>query len=144
MIAKIKELFYKYEEIIVYLIVGGITTVIAWASMFLVNIVIFGSPLHPTAGQNFVLSTVNWITGTAVAYPMNRKFVFKSKESNILAEAGKFVVGRIFTYVMEVILRQILGLLGVNVFINTVICAVMVIIGNYIFSKLLVFRKKDK
>ncbi|MBQ7944290.1 MAG: GtrA family protein [Lachnospiraceae bacterium] len=142
MIAKIKELFFKYEEIIVYLIVGGITTVVAWFFMFLVNIVIFGNPLHPTAGQNLVLSTVNWVAGTAVAYPMNRKLVFKSKDPNILAEGGKFLMGRISTYVMEVILRQILGLLGVNMYINTVVCAVMVIVGNYIFSKLLVFRKK--
>ncbi len=142
MIDKIKELWKKYEEIIVYLIVGGITTVISWAAMFLVNYLAFGNPLHPTATQNLVLSTVNWTAGVAAAYPMNRVFVFKSKESNIFKECIQFVGSRISTYVLELVVRQVLGLLGVNVYVITIVAAVLVIIGNYILSKLLVFRKK--
>lgn len=143
MIAKIKELFEKYREIIVYLLVGGVTTVIAWFCMFFVNIVIFGNPLHPTGVQNLVLSVVNWTAGVVAAYPMNRKWVFKSKNANIWQECSKFVAGRIATLVLEIVFRQLLGALGVDVFITTLICAVLVIIGNYIFSKLFVFRKKD-
>lgn len=142
MIDKIKELWKKYEEIIVYLIVGGITTVISWACMFFVNIVVFGNPLYPTAAQNLVLSTVNWTAGVAAAYPMNRKFVFKSKEANIFKECTKFVGSRISTYFLEIIVRQVLGWAGVDVFITTIVAAILVIIGNYVLSKLLVFRKK--
>ena len=142
MIEKIKELWKKYEEIIVYLIVGGITTVISWAAMFLVNYLAFGNPLHPTATQNLVLSTVNWTAGVAAAYPMNRVFVFKSKEKNILKECTKFVGSRVSTYVLEIVVRQVFGLLGVDVYITTIVAAILVIIGNYILSKLLVFRKK--
>lgn len=141
---RIKELWKKYEEIIVYLIVGGITTVISWAAMFFVNIVIFGNPLHPTSAQNLVLSTVNWAAGVASAYPMNRKFVFKSKDPNIFKECSKFVVSRISTYFLDIVVRQILGWLGVDVFITTIISAVLVVIGNYIISKLLVFKKKKQ
>ncbi len=142
MFEKLKELFKKYEEIIVYLIVGVITTIVSWACMFFVNIVIFGNPLHPTAAQNLVLSAVSWTSGVAAAYPMNRKFVFKSQNANIMQELGKFIMARISTLILELVSRQILGAIGVDVFVTTLIVAVLVTIGNYIFSKLMVFRKK--
>lgn len=142
MVDKIKELWKKYEEIIVYLIVGGMTTVFSWFWMFFVNIVIFGNPLYPTKKQSLILSVVNWTAGVVFAYPTNRKFVFKSKNPNILQEAGKFVASRVSTLILEIVARQVLVLLGSNVYVQTIITAVLVIIGNYIFSKLLVFRKK--
>lgn len=142
MINKAKELFFKYEEIIVYLIVGVMTTIVSWFCMFFVNIVIFGNPLHPTSFQNLVLSVVNWTAGVAFAFPTNRKFVFKSKNPHIFKEFVAFVISRIFTLVLDIVVRQILGLMGVDVFVTTLISAVLVIIGNYVFSKLVVFRKK--
>ncbi len=142
MVEKIKELWKKYEEIIVYLIVGGMTTVFSWFWMFFVNIVIFGNPLYPTKAQNLVLSVVNWTAGVIFAYPTNRKFVFKSKNPNILQEAGKFVASRVSTLILEIVVRQVFGWLGINVYLTTIVAAVLVIIGNYVFSKLLVFRKK--
>ncbi len=144
MMDKIKELWKKYEEIIVYLIVGGMTTVVSWFCMFSVNILVFGSPLHPTTTQNLILSVVNWTAGVCFAYPTNRKFVFKSKDPNILGEAGKFVASRISTLILEIVIRQVFGFLGVNVYVTTIVAAVLVIIGNYVFSKLLVFNKKNK
>ena len=142
MVEKIKELWKKYEEIIVYLIVGGMTTVFSWFWMFFVNIVIFGNPLYPTKTQNLVLSVVNWTAGVIFAYPTNRKFVFKSKNPNIVQEAGKFVASRVSTLVLEIVVRQVFGWQGINVYVTTIVAAVLVIIGNYVFSKLLVFRKK--
>lgn len=142
MVEKIKELWKKYEEIIVYLIVGGMTTVFSWFWMFFVNIVIFGNPLYPTKAQNLVLSVVNWTAGVIFAYPTNRKFVFKSKNPNIIREAGKFVASRVSTLILEIVIRQVFGWLGINVYVTTIVAAVLVIIGNYVFSKLLVFRKK--
>lgn len=141
MIDKIRELWKKYEEIIVYLIVGGMTTVFSWFCMFSVNILVFGSPMHPTTAQNLILSVVNWTAGVCFAYPTNRKFVFKSKDPNILGEAGKFVASRISTLILEILIRQVFGLLHINVYITTIVAAVLVIIGNYVFSKLLVFKK---
>ena len=135
-------LFKKYEEIIVYLIVGVMTTIVSWFCMFFVNIVIFGNPLYPTSTQNLILSVVNWTAGVLFAYPTNRKFVFKSKDNNILGEFIKFVASRVSTLILDIVVRQVLGLLGVDVFVTTLISAVLVIIGNYVFSKFLVFRKK--
>ncbi len=141
---KIKQLLVKYREIIVYLIVGVMTTIVSWGAMFFVNIVIFGNPTHPDAFQNMVLSVVNWSAGIAFAYPTNRKFVFESKDPHIFTELIKFIISRISTLILDIVVRQILGFIGIDVFITTLISAVLVVIGNYVFSKLMVFRKKKQ
>lgn len=143
MVEKIKALWKKYEEIIAYLIVGGLTTVVSWAAMFAVNWLAFGNPLYPTAFENAVLSVVNWTAGVIFAYFTNRKFVFKSHEP-MLKEIPKFVLSRVFTLILDLVIRQLFGLMGINVYVTTIISAVLVIIGNYIFSKLFVFNKKKE
>ncbi len=141
MIDKIKALWKKYEEIISYLIVGGLTTLVSWSAMFLVSWLAFGNPLHPTALQNIILSVVNWTAGVIFAYFTNRRFVFKSHEP-MLKEIPKFVLSRISTLILELVMRQVMGRMGINVYVTTIVVAVLVVIANYIFSKLLVFNKK--
>lgn len=141
-IEKIKELCIKHREIIVYLIVGGLTTVVSWAAKFIWNFVFYAGTAYPTVVQNFILSVVNWVAGVAFAYPMNRRFVFQSKNPDILKEAGGFVMSRVATLILDIVMMQVLVLLGMNVYIATVIVAVLVIVGNYVFSKFLVFNKK--
>ena len=143
MVEKIKALLIKYREIIVYLIVGGLTTVISWGAKFLFNIIFYAGTAHPTYVQNFILSVVNWVAGVAAAYPMNRRWVFQSKNPHILAEASGFVASRVATLLLDIVVMQILVRLGMNLYVATVISAVLVIVGNYVFSKLFVFRKKS-
>lgn len=142
-IGKCWGLCVKYQEIISYLIVGGMTTVVSWAAMFLANWLAFGNPLYPTALQNLVLSIVNWTAGATFAYFTNRAFVFKSHEP-MLKEIPKFLLSRVATLVMEIVIRQVFGVLGINVYVTTIVVAVLVIVGNYVFSKLFVFNKKGK
>ena len=143
MIAKVKALYAKYEEIIVYLIVGVLTTIVSWGAKFLTNAVFFGNTMYPTYFQNTVLSIINWTAGVIFAYFTNRRFVFKSHEP-MQKEAPKFVLSRVFTLILDIVVMQALTALGVNLIIATGISAVLVIVGNYVFSKLLVFRgKKD-
>ena len=141
MIDKIKALWKKYEEIISYLIVGGLTTLVSWSAMFLVSWLAFGNPSHPTALQNIILSVVNWTAGVIFAYFTNRRFVFKSHEP-MVKEIPKFVLSRISTLILELVMRQVMGRMGINVYVTTIVVAVLVVIANYIFSKLLVFNKK--
>lgn len=144
MIDKIKELWKKYEEIIAYLIVGGLTTVVSWAAKFIANALLFNNTMYPTPVENFILSTINWTAGVIFAYFTNRKYVFKSHEP-MLKEAPKFVLSRVSTWILDIVVMQVLTAVGVNLMIATVISAVLVIIGNYVFSKLFVFNdKKDK
>lgn len=48
MVEKIKGLMKKYEEMIAYLVVGVLTTLVSWGAMFLASWLLFGNPLHPT------------------------------------------------------------------------------------------------
>ena len=130
MIEKCKALYKQYEEIIVYLIVGFLTTVVSWAAKFIANALLFHNTMYPTPFENTVLSTVNWVTGVIFAFFTNRRFVFKSREP-MRKEAPKFVLSRVATWI-----------LGINLVAASVISAVLVVIANYIFSKLFVFRKK--
>ena len=141
MIEKIKALWIKYEEIIAYLIVGGLTTVVSWAAKFLANFLLFDNTMYPTPFQNVVLSIINWTAGVIFAYFTNRKFVFKSN-APMLSEAPKFVLSRVSTLILDMVVMQVLTAVGVNLLVATVISAVLVIIGNYVFSKLFVFNKK--
>lgn len=138
---KIKELLKKYEEIITYLIVGVLTTIVSWTCQFLWNYFVFDNTAFPTPGQNIVLSTVNWVSGVIFAFFTNRKYVFKSN-APMGKEAVKFVTSRISTYIMDIVLRQLFGWMGMDTYVATLIIAVLVTISNYVFSKLFVFKKK--
>ncbi len=142
MLEKIKELYRKYEEIIAYLIVGVLTTIVSWAAKFLANAVFFDNTMYPTALENFILSAINWTAGVIFAYFTNRKFVFKSQEP-MLKEAPKFVLSRVSTLILDILVMQLLSVgLGMNLLLATFIDAVLVMIGNYVFSKLFVFNNK--
>ena len=92
---------------------------------------------------------ISWIAGVLFAYFTNRKFVFESKNENKLKEFISFVVARIATLLLEMfIMWFFVTLLKLNsdlyVVIFTLVAQVAVVIGNYIFSKLFVFKKTDK
>lgn len=137
---KIHEFYLKYEEILVYIVVGGLTTIVSWAAKFIFNALVYDNTPHPTAIQNIVLSTVCWVAGVIFAFFTNRKYVFKSNGS-MLEEAPKFVLSRVSTYFMDVIIMQVFGtVLGINIYIATFVSAVVVTVSNYIFSKIFVFK----
>lgn len=145
MVDKIKALLIKYREFIVYFIVGCLTTLVAALARFGFNFLFFGGTAHPSFAQNTVLSIVDWVVGVAFAYPTNRRFVFQSKNPNILAEAGGFVASRLATLGMDWAVTQLLGtVLGVNVYVTWFIKSVLVFVGNYVLSKLFVFKKKPE
>lgn len=145
MVDKIKALLIKYREFIVYFIVGCLTTLVAALARFGFNFLFFGGTAHPSFAQNTVLSIVDWVAGVAFAYPTNRRFVFQSKNPNILAEAGGFVASRLATLGMDWAVTQLLGtVLGVNVYVTWFIKSVLVFVGNYVLSKLFVFKNKPE
>ena len=143
MIEKIKALCIKYREILVYLIVGVMTTVVAWAAKFLWNIVFYAGTAHPLPVQTTILTIVEFVAGVAFAYPTNRKWVFQSTNPNILKEAAGFVASRLATLGIQLLLNLVLiNVLNMNFYLATVLISVVVVVSNYVFSKLLVFRKK--
>ena len=140
---KIWDLYHKYEEIINYLIVGGLTTVISLAVKYGLLFTVMDAS---DALELQVAVIVSWIVAVAFAYFANRIFVFHSKSRQYLKEISGFVAGRIATLIMEmVIMWFFVTLLKLDsnlwVVIWTVVAQILVVIGNYVISKLFVFKK---
>lgn len=140
MIEKIKKLCIKYEEIIAYLIVGVLNTLVSWAAWFLCAYTVLDAEI---VWQNVLLSIISWVVGVVFGYFMNRIFVFKSKEPNILKEFLQFSGGRVSTWVLDAVMMVLMvNMLGINEAFSKIFVSVLVMIGNYLISKLFVFKKK--
>ena len=140
MIKKIWNLYKKYEEIINYLIVGGLTTVVSLA-VYYGSVLTFLDPNN--AVQLQIANILSWVLAVAFAYVTNRIFVFKSKEENIVKECSAFVGSRILTLLMDMfIMFLFVTVLHLNDKVFKIVSQVFVVIGNYLISKLIVFKKK--
>lgn len=140
MIKKLWNLYKKYEEIINYLIVGVLTTIVSLVVYYGLVFTI----LNPENSiQLQIANILSWIAGVAFAFITNRKYVFKSKNKNIVQEATSFVSSRVITLLMDMgIMFLSVTILKMNDKIAKLISQVIIIIANYIFSKLFVFKKK--
>ena len=142
---KIKELYLKYKEIINYLIFGVLTTIVAlltkWALLFTI--------LNASNGIELQIAVIlSWIIAVLFAYFTNRKFVFESNNNNKTKEFISFIMARLATLLLDMfIMWFFVTLLKLNsnlyVIIFTLLSQVLIIIGNYIFSKLFVFKKSN-
>lgn len=139
---KIKELLKKYEEIIRYLIIGVLTTVVSLLTYYLLSYTV----LNPKVTlQLQITNIISWIASVTFAYFTNRKYVFKVQEQKNLKEASKFYVSRLTTLVLDMLLMQIFVIrLKFNDKIIKLIVQVIIIVLNYILSKFLVFKSKVK
>ena len=137
MIKKLLNLYKKYEEIINYILVGGITTVISILSYFLIRTI-----LKSDTSLNVQISTVfSWIVAVTFAYFANRIFVFKSNNSR-KTEAVKFVTSRIMSLLIEMLVMFILtSVVKINDKVAKVLVQFIIVILNYLFSKIFVFKK---
>ena len=134
---KLKALFEKYYDLITYVFFGGLTTV--------VNYLVY-LPCYNMLGLNASLSNViSWVVAVAFAFLTNKPFVFRSHDWSakvVWPELVKFVGCRIGSGVMETaILFLTVDILGWNGNVWKLITSVLVVILNYVASKLIVFRK---
>lgn len=137
---KIKELYLKYKEIINYLIFGVLTTIV---SLVIYYICVYTILDPDNAVQLQIANVISWIISVAFAYITNRKFVFESKEKNKIKEASKFVTSRIATLLMDMAIMYVgVTALKFNDKIMKLVSQVVVIVLNYILSKILVFKKE--
>lgn len=85
------------------------------------------------------------MVGVLFAYPLNRKWVFKSKNPKILKEFLGFASSRVSTLIMDIVIMWLtVNVIGMNYWIAKIfISSVIVTIANYVFSKLLIFKKKE-
>jgi putative flippase GtrA len=139
---KIKQIYFKYEEIINYLIVGVLTTIVSLATYYLLVLTI----LNPNnAFELQIANIVSWLVAVTFAYYTNRKYVFKSNDPNIKKEMSSFYASRLATLLMDMGSMFIMvTLCHFNDKISKLIVQIIVTIANYVLSKLLVFKAKKQ
>ena len=137
MLNKIRILLRKYYDILAYLFFGVLTTV--------VNYVVYlpcYNLLHISAALS---NAIAWVVAVAFAYLTNKPFVFKSHDwsaKTVVPELTKFVGSRVLSGALETgIIFLTVDLLLWNGNVMKLVTSVLVVILNYVASKLLVFKK---
>lgn len=138
--AFIIDIYKKNREIINYIIVGVLTTVVSLVSYY-GCVFTFLNPNDPIQLQ--MANVISWILAVTFAYNTNRKYVFESNK-NKWFELLAFYGARITTLLLEMINMFILvTVIGINDKISKLIVQIIVMIVNYLLSKFWVFRKKN-
>ena len=143
MVKIILNLYNKYKEIINYLIFGILTTIVSLSSKCILLFLIFDAT---NALELQISIIISWIIAVLFAYFTNRKFVFQNSGKNKLKEFISFIIARLSTLFLEMIIMWFfVTFLKLNsdlyVIIFTIISQSIVVLTNYIFSKLFVFKK---
>lgn len=131
----ITDLYKKYKELILYVVFGACTTALDWGVSFL---------LYRTKLNVHLADIIAWLAAVLFAYVTNKIFVFESKDVSpavITRELITFSGSRVVTLLMqEAIIFVFYDHLHFNKYAVKIAASVLVVILNYILSKLIVFR----
>ena len=139
----------KMRELIVYVFFGVLTTVVNWVIYTLLTMVL-GMTSYPEGSASYVLignaaNAVAWIVSVLFAFFTNKRYVFKSektRENGAWKEFGLFVSARVLSYLLFDLGLYTLCLFFLPHQVDKILMNVLVVIFNYLASKLVVFRKK--
>ncbi|MBQ8338320.1 MAG: GtrA family protein [Oscillospiraceae bacterium] len=147
---KLKELLNKYKEIISYIFWGVMTTAVSFITYSLFTLLL--TAFLDTNAAIFIANVLSWVCAVLFAFITNKLWVFNSKsfeKSVVLPELLKFISSRLATGVIEMAGLPLLvylglggALFGIDGLVAKIIINVVVIVLNYVFSKLLIFKKK--
>jgi len=144
---KIKDLLTKYREQLLYLIFGGLTTVVDWAVSYLLYF-FWGAAIEETAALIHLANAIAWAAAVIFAYVTNRIWGFGSPRRGfvpIVCEFLAFAGGRVSTLLLQEAMFWIFfDMLGINEYAVKLVAAVLVVIANYFISKLFVFRNRSE
>ena len=133
-----KQLYNKYKEVILYIFFGGCTT--------LVNIVVYYLCAHPLNMLTTMSTIISWILSVTFAYVTNKIWVFESNVDNkhdLLKEIVSFYGCRLSTGILDLIIMIVfVDILMFNDLIIKILSNILVIVLNYVASKLYIFKKK--
>lgn len=128
--------FNKYREALLYLFFGGCTT--------LVNIVAFYI-IRKFGVSTYITNIIAWFLSVVFAFITNKLFVFESKNTSFkdsFKECFSFFLFRVISLVFDMgIMYLLIDLLNINEMVSKVFSNIFVIIINYVFSKLFIFKK---
>lgn len=135
-----KELILKYKSLLSYLFFGGCTT--------LINLVTYYLSAHVFNFSTVVSTIVAWVVAVIFAYITNKIWVFecKSWERNVLIkEISSFFACRLLTGLLDIIIMAVcVDILHFNDLIIKILSNVVVIVLNYIASKLVIFKRSNE
>lgn len=132
---KLSALYGKYKELILYVFFGGLATVVSIGAFLLFDAVM----------NELVANLLSWVITVGFAYWTNRTWVFRSqvRGKGVWKEILTFYTGRLVTLGLEEgMLLVFVTLLGWNAALIKVAAQIVVLVGNYVISKLLIFRNK--
>lgn len=134
----IQDFYDRHESVLLYLIVGALTTAVSLVTQYIPKLMGFPTEVN---------TTVSWICAVTFAFFTNKVWVFKN-ESNTkkdwLGQAAAFYGARLVTYFLELgFMILTVRVLSQNEYIMKLIAQVFILVINYLFSKLVIFRKKD-
>ncbi len=135
----LKDLIRKYRDVIPYLFFGVCTTA--------VNVVVYWLCAHPMHLGTMLSTVLAWVLSVLFAYVTNRKWVFHSEAQGrreIGREIASFFGCRLATGIVDwLCMFLFVEVLGLNDLFIKLAANVIVIVLNYVASKLLIFRKRS-
>lgn len=143
----LRDLYYKYEDLMLYLIFGVLTTIVSFLSQYVMSQI-----LHQTSMlEELILSidtAFSWICSVTFAFFTNKKYVFKSvtnSKKDFWAEFIKFYSARLASLGLEVVIMLVfVKLLNLSEMIVKIFAQIFIMLANYLFSKLIVFKNREK
>lgn len=135
---KIKALILKYWDIVSYLFFGGVTTLVNWG--------VYALLYNVLGASNMVSTAAAWLLAVAVAFVTNKIWVFKSPSfdaQTMKRELTSFLSARILTGLLDMAIMYIsVEQMHMNGNVWKLISNVVVIVLNYVASKLYIFKKR--
>ncbi len=141
----------KFRELIIYVIVGGLTTVVDWVVFWLLDKVI--SPIDlpdiiELITPNIIPYTIAWFAAVVFAYFANKLLVFRYGKGNNAKTFVSFLISRILSLAIaiafDVILTSEMVGICMNKYVVKLISSVVVVLFNYVVGKWIVFKKNKK
>ena len=142
----LQRLYHKYEDICLYVYFGALTTFLSIISQYSASFAMTkcGYDIKDFV-PNALCTTFSWIVAVTFAFFTNKTYVFKSKSSTkaeFLKQAGSFYGARVVTYFLELgIMLLFVSILDWNPYLVKFFAQFLILLANYVFSKLVVFRK---
>jgi len=138
------EKIWNNTELVSYLFAGVATTIVNYVVYYIVTRP-FGA-LIPAEMLTTVGTCIAWVIAVAFGYVVNKVFVFHThcaSSAELVREFISFVTMRLVSFGMELVLMFVtVDLMGMNDLAMKLLINILVIIANYVFSKLFIFRKK--
>lgn len=145
MLRRFEPFYKKNKEVLMYLFFGVLTTAVSFVTAGISKYLLEKAGCGDITVGN-VSTVISWICAVTFAYVTNRIWVFESHTrgaKEIAREAASFYSGRLATLAVEWVMMTVgYGVIGVNYWVTKIAANVVVLILNYVISKLIVFRKK--